>query len=497
MKKIKNNFLIILQVVLLLSLLSCVDKKTTFTLSKDVIEIPMKYNFDDASYVSDIIVGEDTIKAVVDTGCSTSVFRLSGANNTSIRVTEIGDFRRIIKKLEVFRIKRIDWGGLCIKNLEVINSDTLTGNFIGIDILKNFCVKFDNYNKKILLSSNADLIDKKGIKIPFKLTSFGEIVLNLQLANKVEDFILDTGCGSECYVDSTFFSAQLADAKLKRWYGKFDKSSFIVEDSHKNEIRNYTMADCTLKEKIFKNIMVIYNPSLNIKQNYIGNQFLRRFSSFTIDYLNHNLYLELPKSISIPALKNAELVFSGKEISAFPVEYLNDLYSRYHSFGFSTSYTPPFLVNEIEIGSPNAIQLAIGDTLVGINKTIFLKSAFQKLKNKQKYRLELNEKKQQYQFLETIYRTKQANFHFLKNGKVITIKAKRGSFLSPPPFIGYGFNPPKKYRLYYGDMNFHDISKNKNMTYHFPWQTLSGREIKVNAFDDKNNSISLTNNVPK
>ncbi len=495
MKKIKNNLLVILQSALLLSLLSCANKKTTFTLSKEVIEIPMRYSYDGTAYVSDIIVGEDTIKAVVDTGCSTSVFNLSEPNNTSIRVTEIGDFRRIIKKLEVFRIKNIDWGGLCIKNLEVINSDTLTGNFIGIDILKNFCVKFDNYNKKILLSSNADLIDKKGIKIPFKLTSFGEIVLNLQLANKVEDFILDTGCGIECYVDSTFFSTQLADAKLKKWYGKFDKSSFIVEDSHKNEIRNYTMADCTLKEKIFKNIMVIYNPSLNIKQNYIGNQFLRRFSSFTIDYLNHNLYLELPKDIRV--LKDVKLNFSSKEISVHPIEYLNNLYARYHSFGFVTSYIPPFLVEKIEIDSPNSIKLAIGDTLVGINKTIFSKSAFQRLKNKQTYRLELNEKKQQYQFLETIYRTKQANFLFLKKGKVITIKAKRGSFLSPPPFVGYSFDPPKKYLLHYGEMNFRINSKVKEMTYHFPWQTLSGREIKVNAFDDKNNSISLTNNVPK
>ncbi len=497
----KTNSLLIL---LIIGVYSCSEKKTTFTLSKEIVKMTLNYNTNNTFYFSDIIVRQDTIKVGIDTGCSYSTFPYLDSAEHFIKTESISDFRGVNKTLSKVRIKQIDWGGLRIKNLNVCKSDELGGiSIIGEDILKQFCVKFDNYNKKILLSSNSNLIKKKGIKIPFKLTSNGMILLKLQLGNKENIFQLDIGYGGEFMVDSTFFyTSKLVTSKQKKWYGKLTQSVFTSDSILQNEIIYKTISNCDLGGKRFKNVTVTYNPNFNLKNNYIGNLFLRRFSSFTIDYLNQYLYLELPKDIEILSKdiynqKDTELIFSNKEIKEYPIEYLNELYRFYNSFGFRTSYISPFVINEIEIGSPNTIQLSIGDTLVGINKKIFSKSVFQKLKNKSNYQLNLNIKKQQNQLVKTMFRTKKAYFHFLKNGKMITVKAKRSQFLNPPPFVGYAFQFQMKDLLYYGDMNFYVDYKAKKMSYHFPWQTLSGREIKVRGFDDKNENISLTNNLQK
>lgn len=56
--------------LLLFGLSACRNKEAepAFTLSKDVIEIPMTYDMERQFYYSDIIVNNDTIEAGIDTG---------------------------------------------------------------------------------------------------------------------------------------------------------------------------------------------------------------------------------------------------------------------------------------------------------------------------------------------------------------------------------------------------------------------------------------------
>ncbi len=474
-------------------LYSCDDKETSFTSSQQIIERPLNFNID-ALYSSTIIVEGDTINAMVDTGCSSSVF--SNVNTTEknfLGKSRTKDFRGIIEDVPVIRVKKIDWGELHIENLEILKHNK---NIIGADVLQNFCVKFDNYNRKILLSTNPNLIEKKGIKIPFHYTKLGEIILALQLGDKVSEFKLDTGFSGEISVDSLFFnSSKLATSQYKKWYGKFSKSAFMSDWSNKNEIDYRIMADCRVGNKIFKNVNISYMPNVNIKDNYIGSVFLRRFTSVTIDYINKNLYFELPHNIKLP--NDEKLDFSNTKITTHPIEYLDILYRYYNSFDFRTTFYPPFVIKEVETGFMSSKNLSVGDTLVGIDNTIFSKKVFEKLQNKSQYILNLNEEKSILKLVAVMFRKNTAAFHFLKNGKMITIKAKRDQFLNPPPFVGYTFQFRAKDLRYYGHMNFYVDYKAKKMSFHFPWKTLSNREIKVKGFDDKNDNIPLINNPPK
>ncbi len=490
----KNIFLrIFLILFLIVFLCSCDDKKTQFTSSEQVIELPFNFNTE-TLYTSIIIIDKDTINAMLDTGYTSSSFsKIDFTKKDFLDKSRVKDFRGVIKDIPIVRVKKIDWGGLHIENLEILK---LNKNIIGADVLENFCVKLDNYNRKILLSLNPNLIEKKGIKIPFHYTKLGEIIFPLQLENKTSEFILDTGYSDEILVDSLLFnSSKLATSKYKKWCGKFLKSTFMSDWSDKNEIDYRTMADLHMGNKIFKDVSVCYMPNLNKKGNYVGSVFLRRFASVTIDYINKNLYFELPQNIELP--NDEKLDFSNKKITAHPIEYLNILYRYYNSFDFRTTFYPPFVIKEIEVGSTGTKNLSIGDTLVGVDNTIFSKKVFKKLQNKSQYVLNLNKEKSIKKLVTVIFRKSIANFHFLKNGKIITVKAKRNQFLTPSPFVGYAFEFRAKDLRHYGHMNFYVDYKVQKMSFHFPWETLSNREIKVNGFDDKNENIPLTNKSPK
>ncbi len=479
-------------VICLFVLYSCNSKKTTFISQQDIIQVPWGYKVYNSHYFSYIVIDKDTIKAKIDTGSnSTFLKKIYGVGDT--RIANVTDMRGISKNLLEIFIKKLNWGELTIENLPVGFAPTMRKNYIGNDILKNFCVKFDNENQKITLTSKPNLIEKKGLKIPFEITELRQVIIPLQLNGALGKFLLDTGYDGEFLVDTSFLKTSgLVNSKKLKWVSETAKSAFIKEPLQEKDIYYKILADCTLAEKKFRNVIITHNPNMN--ENVLGNSFLRRFKSFTIDYLNRTLYLELPEDIE--TYENNKIVFSKKEIDAVPIEYLDELFQVLNSLGFIFSWSsPPFKIIALEANS-NSELVTVGDTLIGINKTIFSKEYLNKFSKKTTYCLEVNKKTQSQLLFKTMHRAKKATFHFAKNGKLISINAVRNHFLTPPPSVGYSFQYERRDVVpYYGKMNFHN--DDDKVSFHFPWRSLSNKEIKMIGFDENGNKIHITNNPPK
>ncbi len=491
-------------IFLLFTITSCSNNKPTFTLSKDVIEIPFIYDFKDAFYYSNIIYNGDTIKVGIDTGFSRSSLKFPKGRKQ--KRTQTTDARGITKILDVVKVNKIKWGGLTIKNLDIINASNIfrnnllknldASNIIGCDILKNFCVKFDNDNNKILLSSNSDLIDKKGIKIPFEFKN--QIIFTSKINNKDTKLFLDTGYSGEIELDSSsFYNCKLFKNSLK-WNKIPLKSTFLPDTYNVNDTVYYALANCKLQNKTFANTMITYCVNTNNQKDVItkvGFSFMRRFKSFTIDFPNKYLYFELFNHNL--KTKDIDLIFTDSIIKPVTIEYIDDFFKYYNSLGINVDLTEDttFFVHGILLDSLNSnTKIEPRDTIIGVNEYIFYKNIFNKMPNKSKYKLELSKYQRKEIILVNIYRQNNVIFHILKNGKVYTIDTKRKEYIKNPPYIAYAYYFDSDVISYLSEINLY-INKRKdtNMTIHFPCEFLSHKNITIPGIDDNSKKVMLSN----
>jgi predicted aspartyl protease len=458
--------------------ISCSYQPPQFSLEQEVVRIPFTIN--DGTYYSEVIVNEDTIQMMIDTGASISFLSPQFTQNI-LRRKRTRDARGIVRWLPLGRVNRIEWGGLEIENLLVANDNiNIIGiNIIGSDILRHFIVKFDHANKEIVLTQNSSLIEKRGIKVPIEIP-FGIPKLNLSLNGYTGEFLIDTGHNGELFVKSSFFhSSGLSDLENVEWIGVEFTSAFATASETGENATHITLADCELPGKIFKNAIVFHNASI-VTTNRLGTVFMLRFKSVTIDYINGYVYFELPEDVS-------PFYFSDNIVEAVPVAYLDFLFERVNSFGISINIGNPHTVHILRNNSVFIEKgIEIGDTLAGINQMIFNEVAFNKLESdRDSFRLETNRNRQRNEILNTFDRRDRAIFHFLKNGELISIEDIRYTFLNPPPQHGYGFKGRGDGS---GDGTFFNpipvgyfskwfsLDRNNYISLHRPWSTLTGEE---------------------
>ena len=484
--------------------------ETSFTLEEEVVRIPVEFNVQRGMYFSYIVVNNDTVRALIDTGFTISTFSTAPIRGNYQKRTAT-DAHGNVRHKALNRVNRIRWGGLKVNNLLVIDSsqgwldDHGFSNVIGNDILRNFIVQFDNENREIVLTANPALIEKRGIAVPINPISTRDWCcdfcrenttphMNFVLNGVEAEFLLDTGYGGEIAVDTTFFhSSGLSELKRRQWLGGGGRAVFSSDYCRENSIGYRLIADAVLGERMFRNVLVFHTE--NLRGKYIGATFFRRFRTVTMDNINNKIYFELPIDHHLQISEDVSFafsVFSDEEVTSPPIEHVFTLFHVYNSFGFLHSWVPPFTILALETGSEMA-HLALGDTLVGINQTLFSQQAFDKITPQEKYQLINDRAAQQEILLFTMGRATEATFHFLSNGELISINAERKRFLDPVPYITYAFDA-QEHDLHYFGLNFRGNPDASKMSFHLPWASLSGREFEFSGFNDEGDFI-LSNRV--
>ena len=390
-----------------------------FTLKEEVIRMPLIIEIN--RYHTYVVVENDTVRMIIDTGAPKSLFNYPSVTKTgkSRLFGDGGNFERLVP---IKKVRTMQWGGLTIENLPVVGDTDL--NMIGDDILRHFIVHFDNENREIVLTRNPALIEKRGVRMPFSRgDNNNRVIVSLSLNGKEGDFLLDTGYGGEIKVDSAFFFASgLSNLENVRWKGYLGHSLFFPDSLQGKGVTYMTLARNELGGMVFDNAIVTHNIHWHV--NVIGFVFLQRFRTFTIDYLNGYIYFELPENTSF---------FADNVIESVPPAYVNFLRNNLNTTGvrFSHNADVSTVAALIDDGALSGIE--IGDTIVGVNQTIFNETAFDKLStNSDLFHLETRKFQRVIALLNASI-ANEVTFHFLSDGEIITINTVRRKILYPEP----------------------------------------------------------------
>lgn len=436
---------------ILSTLSSCKKKdsndKFSYSIDGDVVEIP--FNTKNSLITSELVIDKDTIPCIVDTGAfSFLTFRSSAFKLDKKKEQVTSDFYLNTSKVFQEKVDSLQWKNLFLKNASFMfyDSKTTNINLIGNNILTNFCIKINNKEGKIVLASNSTHIEKKGFKIPFELKN-GYIYLTVNFYDKENntfspnvELMLDTGHSGEIHINEDIKKIVKSYLVNEVAWINYEQSVF---SNNKEKEEDCFLSNLKLGEHTFQNILT---SSVKNSSSVLGLNFIKRFSSVTIDYPNKTMYFEPINHIEnfeheayltkITEIKNIEF------IPLFNSFY--NLYEKYNSFGIIFSMnTYPYIVNEKVKDSINEF-INLGDTLVGINNTFFTKEAFELGKKEilKKTFLEENTEKQRRIYYDDYFgKSDKVNYHFLKNNKLITLRRKRMNLFSvaTSPILGYSF----------------------------------------------------------
>lgn len=447
----KNIYTCLIVFCVLNSLFSCKkkdsDDKFSYSIDGEVVEIP--FNTKNSLITSELVIGNDTIPCIVDTGAlsfltfKSSVFKLDRKKEQII-----SDFYLNTSKVFQEKVDSLQWKNLFLKNTSFIYYDSRGANvnLIGNNILTNFCIKIDNKEGKFILASNSNHIEKKGFKIPFELKN-GYIYLTVNFYDKENntlspnvELMLDTGHSGEIHINENIKKIVKSYLVNKVTWMNYEQSVF---SNNKEKEEDYFLSNLKVGEHTFQNILT---SSVKNSSAILGLNFIKRFSSVTIDYPNKTIYFE-----PINHIENFEYeTYLTKKTNIKNIEFiplynsLYNLYEKYNSFGIIFNMnTYPYIVSEKVKDSMNEF-INLGDTLVGINNTFFTKESF-KLSIKENLKntiLEEDAEKQIRVYYDDYFgKSNEVDYHFLKNGKLITLRRKRIN-LSPittSPILGYSF----------------------------------------------------------
>ena len=180
-----------------------------------------------------------------------------------------------ICNLKLLQLVDVDFKDIVVGKV-AIPIDNVDG-IIGRDLLKNFCVKIDNENKRILFSENSRLINKKGLEKQFN-SSLNTIAMVLDPDSVRTDFLFDTGYVGEVSVDSLLFKLQTKAEGCKKSWETLDTGLFRDEKKFSSSV--FFPLDFNLDTITFKSVVCEYNES--IQKNIIGNAFMTRFKSIVL-----------------------------------------------------------------------------------------------------------------------------------------------------------------------------------------------------------------------
>ena len=467
---------------------SSFSRKATYPKELDYSEQRMEDQSRNIYYKVNFVVDGDTLTGIIDTGCSRTILRGSKYQNRKdlLSKTPVVDAYDSTLHLSQLKIKEFSWGDVYYQNLTVLVDNpekrfySPNGNLIGLDILSESIVQFDHSSNLIRLSRNKHKLKPRGVRIPCRFDSQNRIFIPITLSNgKVLDFFLDTGYGGELRIGKNSYKVIHSLKKPLQW--KFLDNRKIVS-------QEVSLCDISLAGKTYLNTLLLLTDT---GENLLGVEFLKRFKSVTIDYINKELYFEFPEEYTLPGL--GDMNFSKDTISNVSLSYISSILDAYNTYGFFTERQGSFLqVARLEADiEKDGIHL--GDTLVGINHLCFDVKYLDALRTSQGLQLCVGNTEQDYELENVMSRHNEGTFYLLKNGVPYALKLKRRKYLKTIPTYGYTYSP-NPVRLRGISLMLYPDNVARKLSIHIPFSPLiDDRIIELDGIDDKGNTVPLSN----
>lgn len=441
-----------------------------------------------SSYGVTFIADGDTLHGVLDTG----------ADRTIISGKQYQDSASLLPKVPIrnahdsimhwheLELRDFIWGDVHLQDLRVAVDDggnkaggNVFSSIIGLDVLRTSILQFDHENNRIKLSRNKKKLRGRGIAIPCRFNDRDRIFIPLTLPNGERiECLLDTGFSGELQINTD--SCEINTFAQEPLYLKGEGG---MNDT-------ISLCDISLAGKVYP------KSSINLStrgEHLLGVNFLRRFKSVTIDYIERKLYFEFPEEYQALPLMN----FKKDTINAVPLEYLASILQDYNSYGFDVErrngvHTITRIEAELE-----AENIGLGDTLVGVNNKLFYVKYLKDIKDSNQVDLCLENREQDIELNYALVQTNEATFYLLKNGKPRILHRKRREYLKPVPEFGYSYAPIETKRAGIS-LCIYPNNIIRKLSIHIPWAPLmGGRIVELNGIDDKGNSVPISNRPTK
>ena len=296
---------------------SSFSRKTTYPKELDYSEQRMEEQSRNIYYKVNFVVDGDTLTGIIDTGCSRIILSGSKYQNRKdlLSKTPVIDGYDSTLHLSQLKIKEFSWGDVYYQNLTVLvdNPEKKFGNIIGLDILSESIVQFDHSSNLIRLSRNKHKLKPRGVRIPCRFDSQNRIFIPITLSNgKVLDFFLDTGYSGELRIGKNSYKVIHSLKKPLHWKFLDNRKNVGQEEA--------SLCDISLAGKTYLNTLLVLTDT---GDNLLGVEFLKRFKSVTIDYINKELYFEFPEEYTLPGL--GDMNFSKDTISNVSLSYISTI----------------------------------------------------------------------------------------------------------------------------------------------------------------------------
>ena len=440
----------------------------------------------ESSYGVTFVADGDTLHGILDTGADRTIVAGKQYQDRTDLLPKIHlrNAHDSIMHWHALELQDFIWEDVHFQGLRVAVDDggNLAGGIspiIGLDVLRGSILQFDHEDNKIKLSRNKEKLKGRGVAIPCHFNDKDNIFIPLTLPNGERiECLLDTGFSGELQINSD----------------SCDVSTFVQDPLHwkgrRGKTETFGLCDVSLAGKVYPESCI----NLSTRgMHLLGVDFLRRFKSVTIDYIERKLYFEFPEEYQAIPVMN----FKKDTIQVVPLEYLASILQDYNSYGFDVErrnrvHTITRIEAELE-----AKNVSLGDTLVGVNNKLFYRKYLKDFMGRHQVDLCLEQREQDIELNYALVQTNEATFYLLKNGKPRILHRKRREYLKPVPDFGYSYAPVEGKRAGIS-LCIYPNNVTRKLSMHIPWAPLmGGRIIELNGIDDKGNTVPISNRAQK
>lgn len=449
---------------------------------------PTNVGYYDVTYVVD----GDTIRGIVDTGAG--VTTVEGKHflerEDLLPKQPIINAQDSIMQWHRLTVKELSWGNVRLYDMYVSVDDGGNraggdGGIVGRDVLRGSIVQFDHDSNLIKLSRNEKKLKGRGQVIPARFDEADKIFVPITLPNgETLEFHLDTGFAGELRLSTKNYKGSYTFREPLVWK--------VLGKNGAPEVEVRSLCDITFGGKVYPNSRLLLD---NVGGNLLGVQFLKRFKSVTIDYINKKLYIEYPEKYTLPGV--GDINFEKDTIDAVPREYMTDILQNYNTYGFEIQRRGSlFVVTHIEAALARE-GIGLGDTLIGVNNYLFDAKYLGELRKSAKVELCLDQRGQDVELNYALAQMNKVTAYFLKHGRPRVLHLSRRQYLQHVPTFGYTYSP-KPIPLVGISLMLYADNVTRKLSLHIPWAPLiGGRIVELDGTDDKGNVVPLSNRPAK
>jgi hypothetical protein len=274
--------------------------------SKDYLaEIP--YEMVNHKIIIPVTIDGETYKFILDTGAPNIISKevLEKIKYKKLKPLKVSDINNDKQKMEFVTIDKIDLGGAIFENTTSLVVEKKTNfvftcfdvdGFIGSNLLRSTIIKFDNINKKLLLTDKLEKLDLQSPETQemFVLDGQSSPMMEIKLIGNngktgKETLLFDSGMGDLFDLSLKNFGIYQRDTLFSNYDKGIGSSSIgLFADNEKQTEFRILIPELRVGGKKLENITTITTVT---KGSRIGAKILD-YTNLTLDYINKKFYFE-------------------------------------------------------------------------------------------------------------------------------------------------------------------------------------------------------------